>query len=89
MEVFAYHLIETGGKPFGSALVAHGHEAVILFFVLSGFVISYTLQEREKTIGNFVTEHPRDRLRCQVEKFIDTRSQVRKVSCLRHENIIR
>jgi peptidoglycan/LPS O-acetylase OafA/YrhL len=39
---------------YHSGLARFGHEAVIVFFVLSGYVISYTAQHRDRTIQRFV-----------------------------------
>jgi hypothetical protein len=43
LEVFLYHI----------GLARFGHEAVIVFFVLSGYVISYTAKNNDRTIGRY------------------------------------
>src|SRR5579871_5549252 len=49
-EVFLYHL---GYHGLGHALpgFAWGHQAVIVFFVISGYVIAYVTNEREPTFS--------------------------------------
>ncbi len=51
-EVFLYHL---GYHGLGHALpgFAWGHQAVIVFFVISGYVIAYVTNERETDIFSF------------------------------------
>ena len=53
-EVFPYHLIMLTGPPGWRPLWASfGHEAVIVFFVLSGYVISYAAANRDTTARQF------------------------------------
>lgn len=51
LEVFFYHL----GQQVGTIGVsnAYGHEAVVVFFVLSGYVISFAATRRDKTLRRF------------------------------------
>ena len=56
VEVFAYHI--SGFPAFGfrrGVWNGFGHEAVTIFFVLSGFVIRYTAGRSDKTFGAFAT----------------------------------
>jgi peptidoglycan/LPS O-acetylase OafA/YrhL len=52
LEVFFYHLghFRSG---FGLPLFAYGHQAVIVFFILSGYVIAYVAAERETDAFSF------------------------------------
>jgi peptidoglycan/LPS O-acetylase OafA/YrhL len=56
LEVFAFHLAGLSflGIP-RSAWNAYGHEAVTVFFVLSGFVIRHAAGKNDDTIEKFVT----------------------------------
>ena len=50
LEVFAYHLTMLTGWPATQPIFASfGHEAVVVFFVLSGYVIGYAARNRDKT----------------------------------------
>ena len=52
VEVLFYHIrIRVG---WSSLWTAFGHEAVVVFFVLSGYVISYSAVTKDKTPGKFV-----------------------------------
>jgi len=41
------------GQGWFDGLGTHGHNAVMMFFVMSGFVISYVTDDREKTLSSF------------------------------------
>ena len=49
MLVFLHHSEQILDAPFLSPLASFGHDAVIFFFILSGFVIGYVSTEKEKT----------------------------------------
>jgi peptidoglycan/LPS O-acetylase OafA/YrhL len=54
LEVFFFHLSRAG--KFGlvpAGWNAWGHEAVVVFFVLSGYVVTYAARERDRTLERF------------------------------------
>jgi peptidoglycan/LPS O-acetylase OafA/YrhL len=52
MAVFLSHLALMTKLPLGIA-AQFGHDAVIIFFVLSGYVIAYTVHERERDFQSY------------------------------------
>ncbi len=54
MAVFLTHLAETTTLPLGMA-GRFGHDAVILFFVLSGYVIAHTVDSRDRDLRTYAT----------------------------------
>src|SRR5260221_5563674 len=49
-----YEPEENGCKALGWLIPHHaGHSAVVIFFVLSGYVITYVASERETTLRDF------------------------------------
>ena len=54
MLVFLHHLDRKDIVPSGQAILSgHGHTAVMLFFVLSGYVIAYVTDTREKAFATY------------------------------------
>jgi peptidoglycan/LPS O-acetylase OafA/YrhL len=54
MTVFLGHAAhDYGGIPFLGGLSAFGHDAAMVFFVLSGFVIAYVAERRERTLSDY------------------------------------
>jgi peptidoglycan/LPS O-acetylase OafA/YrhL len=50
--VFAHHAsYDRFGGEWISWLADHGHEAVVVFFVLSGYVVTFTTDTKEKTLS--------------------------------------
>ena len=54
-EVFIFHMnrFRSIGLPF-AWWNSYGHEAVVLFFVLSGFVITFAAGERDRTLERYI-----------------------------------
>ena len=48
--VFIHHSEQILDAEYLSAFASFGHDAVVFFFILSGFVIGYVVHEREKTL---------------------------------------
>lgn len=53
MLVFLHHSEQILGANFLSPVASFGHDAVIFFFILSGFVIGYVSTEKEKTAYDY------------------------------------
>lgn len=53
--VFFHHAEQHLKDPRLSALASFGHDAVIFFFILSGFVIAYVTEHKEKTLAGYAT----------------------------------
>lgn len=56
LQVVVYHMGKLDAAGFGQNLLnAWGHEAVVVFFVLSGFVISHAAHTSDKTFGRYAS----------------------------------
>jgi peptidoglycan/LPS O-acetylase OafA/YrhL len=59
-EVFLFHLSALGVAHVPAPFASYGHEAVVVFFVLSGYVISYAASQRDGDLaGYFVARFTR------------------------------
>lgn len=53
MLVFVYHAEFLLGEPALSPLASFGHDAVLFFFIISGFVIGYASSQKEKNLTDY------------------------------------
>lgn len=53
VEVFLFHLAIIARFAWHPTFLSFGHEAVVVFFVLSGYVISYAAASRDRTLQRF------------------------------------